>query len=293
MTNLPQAVVTKRQTAARTSSSTSWFHVMMMMFSLFACTEGQTIGVDICSCAPREYNFELDFSLFCPPVNITTGDAVAATTCLVGPQQDPNVADLIPVAVQKIEIFELNQRLQISVQEVISGSFGDGDTFSYESIAALPGEIVDPNNLPRAIQINIEGINQSDEAIINSFLITFTNQCGRFPVLFEGQSAGWTRFVSFPLWLNCIIEFYSLLSDFFRREILLPPYQNTALVLPLIQLAAQQPPRSPKLRLNLEQLWRRQPFQFPRSPLFPCQLYQICLCPCRCLCLCPCRCTCR
>lgn len=156
----------------------------------------QEIGVDICSCAPGEYEFTLDFSLFCPPINITVGDAVAATTCTVGPFEDPSVADLIPVAVQSIDILELNQNLDVAVQENIAGSFGDGDTFRYTSIAALPGEIIDPLDIPRAIQLTITGVNRFDQSILNVFLIQFTNNCGRYPVLFEGQYAGWTRFVS-------------------------------------------------------------------------------------------------
>jgi hypothetical protein len=120
---------------------------------------------------------------------------------MTSPFGDPAVVDLIPTKVQEIQVLELNQDLriivqEIIVQEIIVESFGDGDTSRYTSIAALPGEIVDPADLPRAIQLNIIGVNQSDEPIINVFLITFTNNCGGFPVLFEGQSAGWTRFVS-------------------------------------------------------------------------------------------------
>jgi hypothetical protein len=171
---------------------------LVLVWLLPSTTSGQEqeIGVDLCSCAPNTYEFTLDFSLFCPPVNITIGDAVEATTCMVSPFGDPGVNDLIPVAVQSIDILELNRNLQIMSQENIAGNFGDGDTFQYTSYAALPGEIVDPNDLPRAIQINIIGVNQFEEPIINVYLITFSNNCGAYPVLYEGQSAGWTRFVS-------------------------------------------------------------------------------------------------
>jgi hypothetical protein len=164
------------------------------------------IGVDICVCAPSTYEFTLDFSLFCPPVNITLGDAVKRTSCLVNPFGTPEVADLVPVAVSSIEILELDQSMEISVREKIEGSFGDGDTFQYTSIAALPGEIVNPDDLPRAIQLNIVGVNQFDESIINIYLIVFTNNCGRYPVLFEGQSAGWTRFVSAEKYVSGVFE---------------------------------------------------------------------------------------
>ena len=121
----------------------------------------QVIGTDICFCAPNTYEFTLDFSLTCPPVNITLGDAVNATTCMVSPTTTMTVEDLVPVSVQTIEVLELNQKLQVWSQEVIEpmDDFLDGDTFSYTSYAAIPGDIVKPEDLPRAIQLNINGAN--------------------------------------------------------------------------------------------------------------------------------------
>jgi len=113
---------------------------------------------------------------------------------MVSPFGEPGVIDLVPVSVQSIDILELNQNLQVIVQENVGGEFVDGDTFSYISYAALPGMIVNPEDLPRAIQLNIVGVNKDGEDIINVYLITFTNACGAYPVLSEGQFAGWTRF---------------------------------------------------------------------------------------------------
>ncbi|KAL3918642.1 MAG: hypothetical protein SGILL_004139, partial [Bacillariaceae sp.] len=143
---------------------------------------------EICNCAPNTFEFTLDFGLFCPPVNLTIGDALQTTTCMVSPFGDPTVTDLIPVAVQSIDILELNQDLQVVVQESIDGTFGDGDTFQYTSYAAISGEIVNPVDLPRAIQLNINGVNQFDESIINVYLVSYTNNCGAYPVLVEGES---------------------------------------------------------------------------------------------------------
>jgi hypothetical protein len=180
----------------RQRQKSSWLRASGLLVPFLASANAQEIGVGICSCAPSTYEFTLDFSLFCPPINITTGDAVLAINCLVSPPfGDPTVVDLIPTEVQSIDVFEQDQNLRIFNQENIVGSFGDGDTFRYTSIAALPGEIIE-RDLPRAIQLNIMGVNQFDEPITNFFIISFTNSCGGFPVLFEGQSAGWTRFVS-------------------------------------------------------------------------------------------------
>lgn len=161
-----------------------------------ATTTAQEIGTEVCSCAPNTYEFTLDFALFCPPVNITLGDAVQATSCLVSPFGNPDVEDLVPIAVQSIDILELGQDLRVLVQENIEGNFGDGDTFSYTSVSADPSNINSAVDIPRALQLNLVGVNANDEPIINVYIITFTNNCGTYPVLQEGQSAGWTRFVS-------------------------------------------------------------------------------------------------
>ena len=200
----PQRPARRLQTSATKGSSyrTSSMNTLLLIFGTLATlltghrASGQGIGTDICACSPSQFEFIFDFSLTCPPVNITTGEAVSATSCLISPFGNPEVQDLIPVAVQTIDILELGQDLRVLVQENIAGNFGDGDSFQYTSIAALPDEINDPVDIPRAIQLNIVGLNRLDEPIINVYIITFTNNCGAYPVLREGQSAGWTLMVS-------------------------------------------------------------------------------------------------
>lgn len=168
--------------------------ILILIVASTSTSSGQEI--ELCSCAPSTYEFTLDFDLFCPPVNITLGDGVLATSCFVSPFGDPTVTDLIPIAVQSIGILELGQDVRVLNQENIEGNFGDGDTFQYTSVAANPVNIVDSADIPRALQLNLIGLNANDEPIINVYIITFTNNCGTYPVLFEGQSAGWTVFVS-------------------------------------------------------------------------------------------------
>lgn len=133
------------------------------------------------------------------PSDFFQGDAIASTSCSVGPYGDELVTDLKPVSVQSIQIVELNQRLQVVVQESISGTFGDGDSFEYVSIVSTPEAITDPVDLPRAIQLNIIGVNAEDQALINIFIITFTNDCGTYPALDNGASAGWVVLVSLTI----------------------------------------------------------------------------------------------
>lgn len=182
-------------------STSQWLRtivVLALSFGFVKPSGGQQIGVDVCSCAPSTYEFKFDFSLFCPPINITQGDAVIDTSCLVSPFQDQTVGDLVPIAVQEITVMELDQNLDNLYQEIIRGSFKDGDTWSYTSVAAQPGKN-DPLTLPRGIQFNIVGINILEQPIINTVIITFSNSCQAYPVLIPGQYAGWVRFVSTAL----------------------------------------------------------------------------------------------
>ena len=198
-TTVTMAAVSRHRTS-RLSSMNSLLLILGTLTALLAgsgnVVNAQGIGTDVCACSPSQFEFVFDFSLTCPPVNITTGDAVSATSCLISPFGNPEVQDLIPVAVQTIDILELGQDLRVLVQENIAGNFGDGDSFRYTSIAAIPNEINSNVDIPRAIQLNIVGVNRLDEPIINVYIITYTNNCNAYPVLLEGQSAGWTVMVS-------------------------------------------------------------------------------------------------
>ena len=168
--------------------------VALLASSLVA--NGQEIGTELCACSPRSFEFQLDFSLTCPPINITIGNAVEATSCLVSPFGNQNVDDLVPVSVENIDVLELGQNLRVVSQTDIDQVFNDGDTFMYTSIVADPQSIEAAGDVPRALQLNIVGINSQGDKIINVFIVTFTNGCGSYPVFEEGQSAGWARFVS-------------------------------------------------------------------------------------------------
>ncbi len=170
--------------------------LVILFASLVLTTNGQEIGTEICACSPRTYEFTLDFSLTCPPVNITLGDGVEATSCLVSPFGAPNVVDLVPVSVEGIDILELGQNLRVVAQTDVDGDLFDGDTFVYTSVVADPESIEIVHEVPRALQLNIVGVNADGDRIINVFIVTFTNTCGNYPIFQEGQSAGWTRFVS-------------------------------------------------------------------------------------------------
>ena len=99
------------------------------------------------------------------------------------------------VAVDYVDILELGQDFTVVVQENVTGGFLDGESFSYTSVIARDNG-GDPE-IPRVLQLNIFGVNALDQPIVNFFAIAYSNNCQTFPVLQEGNSAGWTRFVSF------------------------------------------------------------------------------------------------
>mmetsp|Transcript_8567 Transcript_8567/g.18703 ORF Transcript_8567/g.18703 Transcript_8567/m.18703 type:complete len:316 (+) Transcript_8567:141-1088(+) len=161
-------------------------------------TNGQDIGSEICSCSPSSYQFKLDFSLVCPPVNITESNAVQATYCLASPFGNQGVQDLVPVAIENIDILELGQSLRVIAQTKIDDELVDGDTFIYQSAFATPEDVDElTEQVVRALQVNMVGINSGGDRIISVFIVTFTNGCGSYPVFESGQSAGWTRFLDF------------------------------------------------------------------------------------------------
>ena len=97
------------------------------------------------------------------------------------------------MAVDYVDILELGQDFTVVVQENVTGGFLNGESFSYTSVIARDngGEV----EIPRVLQLNIFGINALDQPIVNFFAIAYSNNCLTFPVLEEGNSAGWTRFV--------------------------------------------------------------------------------------------------
>ena len=176
-----------------TTTRLSWLASLVALLSFLGKTTGQ--DPEICSCAPVRYTFTFDFGLTCPPVNVTRNGGIAATFCQVSPFGDPeqNITNLVPVEVGYVDVLELGQAFDVLSQENITGTFMDGDTFSYTSIVSRNDTL---SELPKVIQLNIFAFNSEGQPIVNFFAIAFTNNCFEFPVLIEGDSAGWTKFVS-------------------------------------------------------------------------------------------------
>jgi hypothetical protein len=192
---------------------------------LLGAAIGQEVGVDLCGCSPGTYEFTFDFSLACPPVNITRNGGVAATFCQISPFNDggelvtdfvpvssslgfsfdtafssrqhsnPICASLFKVEVGSVSVIELGQDFSVLIQTSFNRTFLTGDSFIYTSIVADQDEDIEANKIPKAIQLNISALNAEEQTIFNFFAIAFTNDCA-YPAIDPGNSAGWTSFVS-------------------------------------------------------------------------------------------------
>mmetsp|Transcript_26790 Transcript_26790/g.50106 ORF Transcript_26790/g.50106 Transcript_26790/m.50106 type:complete len:233 (+) Transcript_26790:186-884(+) len=164
--------------------------------STLHCAQAQEIGDDVCGCSPGTFTFTLDFSRSCPPTDIQKGTGVEKTSCLVSPFGAPT-DNLSPIVVEGISILELDQVNSVIVEERIDGSLLSGDTFTYTSILADSNSITTARQVPKALQMTLNGRNSEGVVLLNVFIITYSNQCGIFPVIQNGESAGWVVFVSF------------------------------------------------------------------------------------------------
>jgi hypothetical protein len=173
-------------------------------------TEG-LIGTDICGCQPATYTFTFDFNLTCDDTDVA-GPVIFKDcyTGILGQEEVPD-AELVPVIVQNVQIFELDQNLQVSAQTERVGTFDDGSNFTYTSVISTMPDQLNPTSLPRGLQLVITGLNDKQEVTVQSITFIYTNDCGVFPVLTAGETAGWTIFVSACEW-TVLTSFCLLLS---------------------------------------------------------------------------------
>jgi hypothetical protein len=170
---------------------TSLLNTLLVLLSISIGGSAQTLGQDICACSPGSYEITFDFSLVCPPTNVTIGDGIEDTSCLSTPFGAPASANLVPVSVESIVILETGGNAQVIFQDEVFGPFVDGDTFTYKT-----NFIAGAMDVPKGIQFNTNALNQAGQSILNILSITYTNDCNIYPVIDANQSAGWFVFVS-------------------------------------------------------------------------------------------------
>jgi hypothetical protein len=106
-----------------------------------------------------------------------------------------NVTDIIPVTVESVIITELDSNLDVLKTTPATGSFMSGDIIFYESFAVSNTTVVSNGTIPRVLSISVNGINAAGEAITNSNIIFYTNECNVYPVLSPGSTIGFITVV--------------------------------------------------------------------------------------------------
>jgi len=181
-------------------TSISQFSIGLILLLLTNVTNGQQVGVDICACTPRVYEMTLDFSLTCPPILVDIGEGVIEGSCLITSFDNPEVTDLVPVAVSSVQFIELDQGgTPLSVTQE-TGDYRNGSVLIYRSVS-------ERGIVPLAFQTRAIGMNDDGDTLIMQWALTYNNDCGIFPILKEGQSVGWTIFTDLtnPLQTVCPI----------------------------------------------------------------------------------------
>lgn len=198
----------------RLSSLSFWFAI-----SCLAITRTAT-AKSLCACQPGIYKFTLDFSLTCNAR--LTGPGINDYACIVH-ALDQSVVDLVPVVVYNIvsfcslapflstyvlppmlicfqlvtqQILELDQNLDVLVQTELDGNFRNKDSFTFTSTIASAVEERDSLTIPSALQVSLQGENTLSAKVVNSWTVVYDNKCNSYPVVSEGQKAGWAVFVS-------------------------------------------------------------------------------------------------
>lgn len=190
--------------------------------------DDEIVGIDICSCTPKTYEFTFDFNQPCPRFFEKIGDAIDLIHCWttdLHDRNDPELTDMVPVLIQRIDIYERNKKSRAISQYHIAGPFYDGDSFQFNSATIADNEedsettmVLKVNDIPEDISGTIRGVNQFNQGIETHFLIEFTNDCNAYPVLpKEGQALGWGRLVSVHFHMFLLIFLVQPIFFFFRQ----------------------------------------------------------------------------
>lgn len=89
-----------------------------------------------------------------------------------------------------------------------TGDFRNGDSVTYTSIS-LEGAVA-----PRAFQLRALGRNEAGEPLVLQWAVTYSNNCGVFPVLEINDSIGWTIFTGLARPIAMICPAAALPTDF-------------------------------------------------------------------------------
>jgi hypothetical protein len=188
---------------SRYSLSVTGMTAAWLSFALLGFLSGQVraqIGTDQCACFPSTYTFVLDLALSCGQTSLPNS-GVESNECSVLPAEPgAELSSMVPISLSEITVFELGQNLGTTLGTQIPGdSFVSGAPFTYtSSVGSQEGldMTIASGGFPRGIEVQMRGRNLLSEIIDNRFTIVFSNECGIYPVIEEGDKIGWIKFVS-------------------------------------------------------------------------------------------------
>lgn len=99
-----------------------------------------------------------------------------------------DVTDFTPVAVSSIQVIEFDTEGRVLAQFFSDDIYMDGNTFVYTTYS--------DEQLVGGIQLSITGRNAYGDPITNLIAVSYTNECGVYPVFFVGDAIGWIIIVS-------------------------------------------------------------------------------------------------
>ena len=153
----------------------------------------------VCSCAPTNFIFRLDFTRTCDdntvPIGKTYGiDRSFCRTDGVDSIGGDDAQALAVVKLTSVLILELDKGLKVIKQHFRDGlELEDGDTLKYASIVADDDRADDTT--VAAIQMALTGISTQGTAIQSQFILTYTNSCAT-GVFKTGDAISWLVVVS-------------------------------------------------------------------------------------------------
>ena len=184
-------------TSQRVGSTRCLFRFILFFATFFWTTTKSVfaqVGSTLCACQPAVYEITLNFTVTCDLIDVQ-GPGILDTACRVTPETANDVTDFVPSQVTEIQFLELNAQLETLQQEARRGSFRTGNVVRYTSVLAVQ-DAFDERTLPAAFQVILRGVNAIDQPIQMFWVITYSNDCGIFPLLSRGQKMGWSVFVS-------------------------------------------------------------------------------------------------
>jgi hypothetical protein len=115
-----------------------------------------------------------------------------------------DVTDFTPVAVSSIQVIEFDTEGRVLAQFFSDDIYMDGNTFVYTTYS--------DEQLVGGIQLSITGRNAYGDPITNLIAVSYTNECGVYPVIFCRRCNWLDNHCKFDLYLRSyymnIIQLY-------------------------------------------------------------------------------------